>query len=169
MTTTPKTPEAMLQTLTWAPCASCGGTSREAISWEKDTGKVVASCPCPSCQDSGVATGLMFPGLTEECPGTMGWIGPQLKHKEWAVCPNCPIHNGRIPRRSDVLEAVLDCLRRMGLLHIQLQSPVGILKKFHAFIPVEDYSGHRGYGNSDTEAAIECLYLAAVAKGLVKD
>lgn len=158
------TTESMLQTLTWLVCTSCGGTKIGNINTLDDgdehTGWVEE--PCPSCQDSsGAATGLELPSLSEECP-----CGVDIEFDCDVVKPfckgcreehslnhskcNCQGRN-RIPRRHDVLEAVLDTAKQA--------------------LSLEEFTDFAmGFCENDMtkEAAIISLYAELMTQGLIE-
>lgn len=162
MTAPTKTPAQQLETVTWLLCANCGGKKTiPQTRLVKGAGSWVEDVPCPSCQDaSGVATGLLMPGLTEECP--------IFRHEGFS---HLGCVNGRIPRRHDALEAVETALNGFGEWQYE-------------FFPVtrqgeKNLSVYGLWGTKEThldiiekspdrkEAAIGTLYAALVAKGVL--
>lgn len=141
------TPESMLTTLTWLPCASCGGVDDDTL--YLDDGRTWTPkelrASCHSCQDAdGTATGLMLPGLSEECPCLKIWNNYEVDNRYIERCGACcdvyyeqgfkerlrvPAHSDamdeenrctwfcvvrRIPSRHDVLLAVETALNSFG-------------------------------------------------------
>ena len=169
MTQATKTPEAMLAQMTWLLCASCGG----GLYIRESNEPGCCDMPCSSCQDSsGTATGLLMPGLSETCfcldaekTPCDGCLEHIQEHRfghwhrsEWCACQG----RNRIPRRHDVLDAVLEAILDMDW---------GIYEVSYSGISVGQFPHgcHIGEGDTLTEKAISALYAALVAKGLVGD
>lgn len=162
------TPAQQLKTLQWVPCAECGGEKIvEGQGYHDVAGYYqVPFEPCPQCQDdTGTATGLQFPGLSEVCP-CLDWEADEERtwcsrcyraHGHQSNCLLCQGRN-RIPRRRDVLEAVISSMARIDLSDKEMKEwGDGLVKDIIL------------RGEKGVDACIERLYQAAVAKGLVTD
>ena len=161
MTAATKTPKEILTQMTWLPCGHCHGDRCCSCDAQGDD-----DGPCPSCQDSdGTATGLLMPGLSEGCPGDGPWshiILEKLRSINPDVYRECLCSGrNRIPRRHDVLEAVLEVILDMDW---------GIYEVSYSGISVGQFPHgcHTGTGDTLTEKAISGLHQALVAKGLVE-
>jgi len=171
------TTESMLTTLTWLTCISCGGEKEINIEASVDEGNFfhLGTHRCPSCQDpSGTATGLMLSGLSEECFCLEAASTPCdgcLEHiqenrfgnwhrSEWCDCQG----RNRIPRRHDVLDAMLEALLK------ELKCGIDIQPRVQGGYGISLSIGTNFYatGNTLQEVAIAALYGALVAKGLVE-
>ena len=176
MTQATKTPETMLTQMTWLPCNHCHGKKALHTSWHLNE----CECsPCPSCQDSeGTATGLLMPGLSEECPGSGIWshiILEKLRSINPDVYPECICQGrDRIPRRHDVLEAIETELEDFGDWTYKYCPDWNFRNphwyELHHYEDVDKAKmPYTQFGSPDRkEAAIAALYAALVAKGLVE-
>ena len=158
MTTETKSPEAMLAQMQWLPCASCGGSKDEIGPGDGSPEEPYFHYgSCPSCQDAeGTATGLLIPGLSE-------W---HAYHRDKPVsCVSCKDHGGRIPRRHDVLEAVLEAIPQ-----VSTDVTLTISRDYSTWrLELNETDSVEQMLPTIREAAIDALYEALVAKGLVEN